>query len=145
MIPPYHSFLGELREGNKQGWLSWKHASLQSQKSEFKSCPGPINMNKCLKCKPYCWLCSFFVCFSNPICPPWRPRAWFHVCPSKTLSFFALKRVTCRRGNKTHFPYPYSPRSCRGRQVPWCKPIDRETYFHPNNINLYKKIFCLVG
>ena len=54
----------------------------------------------------------FFVCFSKPTCPPWRPRAWrFHVSPTYNLSSLALKRVTSRGGIKTNFPYPCSPKS----------------------------------
>ena len=56
---------------------------------------------------------SWILCFCNPTCHPWRPKACFHVLPTYYLSSLTLKRVTGRGGIKTHFPYPCSLRSCR--------------------------------
>ena len=67
---------------------------------------------------------SNYVCFFNPTWLPWEPRPWFYVRPTYTLRSLALKKVTYRRGIKSHFPYPCAPSLCRCGWAPWSKPID---------------------
>ena len=64
--------------------FSRKTASLKSNILQTRFCSHSITA-------------FFYECFSIHTSPPWRSRAWFHVCPNYTLSSLELKRGNCRR------------------------------------------------